>query len=193
MLALLPEKVEVTDADALELVMVGMESEAADDTLFEVSGLEEDAELEMPMGDCELVEAALLLEETVPGELVIVEEAGAVESGVVDNTMLELLIAEEDVAAIDVLPENEPTGVDDTMLEGVIWEEEVETLRLLDPKIVGVALLGEIVAEEEDSGLGILLEDELQVDAAVLLDDMDSDMVVVAEVTYVVGFEVTED
>jgi hypothetical protein len=36
MLALLPEKVEVTDADALELVMVGVESEAADDTLFEV-------------------------------------------------------------------------------------------------------------------------------------------------------------
>lgn len=173
--------------------MVGVESEAADDTLFEVSGLEEDAELEMPMGDCELVEAALLLEETVPGELVIVEEAGAVESGVEDNTMLELLIAEEDVAGIDVLSDSEPMGVDETLLEEVIWEEEVETLRLLESKIVGVALLGEMVAEEEDPGLGILLEDELQVDDAVLLDGMDSEMVVVAEVTYVVGFEETED
>jgi hypothetical protein len=173
--------------------MVGVESEAADDTLFEVSGLEEDAALEI-MGDCELMEAALLLEETVPGELVIVGEAGAVESGVEDNIMLELLIAEEDVAAVDVLPDSELVGVDETLLEEEdIWEEEVETLRLLDPKIVGVALLGEIAAEEEDSGLGILLEDELQVDDAVLLDRLDSDMVVVAEVTYVVGFEVTED
>jgi hypothetical protein len=194
LLALLPEKIEVTGADAVELVMVGLESEAADDTLFEVSGFEEDAALEMPMEDCELVEAALLLEETIPGELVVVEEAGAVESRVVDNTMLGLLIAEEeDVAAIDVLPDSEPMGVDDSLLEEVILEEEVETLRLLESNIVGVALLGEKVAEEEDSGLGILLEDELQVDDAVLLDGMDSDMVVVAGVTYVVGFEVTED
>jgi hypothetical protein len=84
-------------------------------------------------------------------------------------------------------------GVDDSLLEEVVLEEEVETLRLLESNIVGVALLGEKVAEEEDSGLGILLEDELQVDDAVLLDGMDSDMVVVAGVTYVVGFEVTED
>jgi hypothetical protein len=84
-------------------------------------------------------------------------------------------------------------GVDDSLLEEVILEEEVETLRLLESNIVGVALLGEKVAEEEDSGLGILLEDELQVDDAVLLDGMDPDMVVVAKVTYVVGFEVTED
>jgi hypothetical protein len=153
--------------------------------------LEDDAALETPMRDCELVEAALLLEETVPGELVII---GAVESGVVDNTMLELLIAEEDVAAIDVLPESEPMGVNETLLEEEdIWEKGVETLRLLESKIVGVALLGEMVADEEDSGLGILLEDELQVDDAVLPDRMDSDMVVVAEVTYVVGFEATED
>lgn len=46
--------------------MVGVETEAADDTLFDVSGLEEDAALEMPMEDCELVDAALLLEETIP-------------------------------------------------------------------------------------------------------------------------------
>lgn len=39
----------------------------------------------------------------------------------------------------------------------------------------------------------MLLDDELKVDDAVLLDGMDLDVMVVAEATYVVGFEVTED
>lgn len=121
--------------------MVGVETEAADDTLFDVSGLEEEAALEVPMGDCELVDAALLLEETIPEELVVVEEAGAVESEAVDDTMLELLIAEEEVAAIEVLPDDETTGVEDILLEEIIWEEELATLRLLKPKVVDVALL----------------------------------------------------
>lgn len=100
--------------------MVGAESEAADDTLFGVSSLEEDAALEMPMRDCELVDAALLLEETVPEEMVVVKEAGAVESGAVDDTTLELLIAEDEVTAIEVLPYDEFRRFDDTLLEGVI-------------------------------------------------------------------------
>lgn len=50
-----------------------------------------------------------------------------------------------------------------------------------------------MVAEEDDSGLEIVLDDELNVDDSLLLDGMASDVVVVAEVTYVVGFEVTED
>ena len=75
--------------------MVEAESKAADDTLFGVSSLEDDAEPEMPMGDCELVDAALLLEETVPETLVVVEEAVAAESGAVEDTRLELLIVEE--------------------------------------------------------------------------------------------------
>ena len=190
---MLPEKVGVTDADALELVMVGVETEAAEDTLFDVSGLEEDAALEMSMGDCELVDAALMLEEKIPEELVIVEEAGAVESDAEDDAMLELLITEEEVAAIEVLPDDETTGVEDILLEEIIWEEELAALRLLKPKVVDVALLEEMVAEEEDSGLEILLDDDPKVDDAVLLDGMASDEVVAAEVTYVVGLGVTED
>lgn len=112
---LLPNKVEITDADALELVMAGEESAAADDTLFEVSTLEEDAALEMPMEDGELMDAALLLEGTVPGRLVVVEGSGAVESEAMDDTMLELLIAAEEIAAIDELSDGELEGVDDTV------------------------------------------------------------------------------
>jgi hypothetical protein len=186
LLVLLLEEVEVTDADALELVMVGVESEVADDTL------EEDAALGDPIEDVALVYAAMLLEETVPEELVVVEEGGVVESEVVDDTMLRLLTSEE-VAAIDVLPDGEIMGVDATLLEEVIWEEEVATLRLVESKTVGVALLEEIVAKEKDSGLGVLPDDELKVDDDIPLDGMDSDVVVVAEVTYVVGSGVTED
>lgn len=183
---LLLEEVEVTDADALELVMVGVESEVADDML------EEDAALGDPIEDVALVYAAMLLEETVPEELVVVEEGGVVESEVVDDTMLRLLTSEE-VAAIDVLPDGEIMGVDATLLEEVIWEEEVATLRLVESKTVGVALLEEIVAKEKDSGLGVLPDDELKVDDDIPLDGMDSDVVVVAEVTYVVGSGVTKD
>lgn len=183
---LLLEEFEVTDADALELVMVGVESEVADDTL------EEDAALGDPIEDVALVYAAMLLEETVPEELVVVEEGGVVESEVVDDTMLRLLTSEE-VAAIDVLPDGEIMGVDATLLEEVIWEEEVATLRLVESKTVGVALLEEIVAKEKDSGLGVLPDDELKVDDDIPLDGMDSDVVVVAEVTYVVGSGVTKD
>ncbi|KAG9197339.1 hypothetical protein G6514_001862 [Epicoccum nigrum] len=134
----------------------------------------------------------MLLEETVPEGLVVVEEAGAVESEVADDTMLKLLISEE-LAAIDVLPDGESMGVDDTLLEEVIWEEDVATLRLVESKTVGVALLEEIVAKEEDSGLGVLPDDELRVDDDISLDGMDLDVVVAAEVTYVVGSGVTED
>jgi hypothetical protein len=186
LLVLLLEEVEVTDADALELVMVGVESEVADDML------EEDAALGDPIEDVALVYAAMLLEETVPEELVVVEEGGVVESEVVDDTMLRLLTSEE-VAAIDVLPDGEIMGVDATLLEEVIWEEEVATLRLVESKTVGVALLEEIVAKEKDSGLGVLPDDELKVDDDIPLDGMDSDVVVVAEVTYVVGSGVTKD
>ena len=101
---LLPNKVEVADADALELVMAGEESGAVDDTLCDVSILEdtllkvtisrEVEALEVPMDESEGLDDALL-DITVSDETAATEVVDVTVSVVVIDTPIEEAVPED--------------------------------------------------------------------------------------------------